>query len=132
MDDSIGYLTYAFLIVAATPFLFWIVSLLYAWVKWLFKGKKELNESYTEMSEFNNPISEEFTFSYLLGTDGEVKFALIDTSFNEIKTLEKNTLERGRHKFVLDTSLFSNGKYFLKLITNNQEITKQIIIENNS
>ena len=59
MDDSIGYLTYAFLIVAATPFLFWIVSLLYAWVKWLFKGKKELNESYTEMSEFNNPISEE-------------------------------------------------------------------------
>ena len=46
-NDAIGYFFIILLLMIAAPLIFWILSILYAWVKWLFNDRKKLNESYS-------------------------------------------------------------------------------------
>lgn len=129
-NDTIGYFFIILLVLIAAPLVFWILSVLYAWVKWLFNDKKKLNESYSFIQEIQNPIKDKFVMNYKIGTESQVDIFITDTKFNELKNLFSERQEVGKHSFTLDTNQLGNGKYFLKLQTKNQTLTKQIIIEN--
>ena len=45
-NDGIGYFFIILLVLIAAPLVFWIGSVLYAWVKWLFNDKQKLNASF--------------------------------------------------------------------------------------
>ncbi|MEN8929536.1 MAG: T9SS type A sorting domain-containing protein [Flavobacteriales bacterium] len=129
-NDAIGYFFIILLVLIIAPLVFWVISMLYAWVKWLFNDKKKLNESFSIFEEINNPIKEEYTLSYKLGQSCKVVLSIMDVKLNELKQLSAEEKEKGTHTYVLNSKLLSNGRYFIQLTTNNQKITKQIIIDN--
>lgn len=129
-NDAIGYFFIILLILIAAPLVFWIASLLYAWVKWLFHDKSKLNASYSEMSDIKNPVKGEQKITYKIGTDTEVELALSNTSFEKVNSIFREKKEIGNYHYTLDTNNIENGVYFLQLITVNHTITKKIIIEN--
>lgn len=129
-NDAIGYFFIILLVLIIAPLVFWILSLLYAWVKWLFNDKKKLNESFSFMEEIDNPIKDDYKLQYKLGQSGRVILSLTDMKLNELRQLLLEEKEKGSHSYVLNSKLLSNGKYFIQLTTNNQKITKQIIIDN--
>ena len=130
MEDAIGYFFIILLILIAAPLIFWIGSLLYAWVKWLFHDKSKLNASFSEMSDITNPVKGEENIRYKIGTNSEVELVLSNKSFKEIKSIFKENKNIGNHTFTFDTKSIDNGVYFLQLKTVNHTITKKIIIEN--
>lgn len=129
-NDAIGYFFIILLVLIIAPLVFWVLSMLYAWVKWLFNDKKKLNESFSFMEEIDNPIKDEYKLQYKLGNSSQVILSLTDVKLNELKQLFQDEKEKGVHSYVLNSKLLSNGKYFIQLTTNNQTITKQIIIDN--
>ncbi|MDA9261743.1 T9SS type A sorting domain-containing protein [Flavobacteriales bacterium] len=129
-NDAIGYFFIILLVLIIAPLVFWVLSMLYAWVLWLFKDKKKLNESFSFMEEIDNPIKDEYNIQYKLGQSSEVILSLTDVKLNELKQLSKEEKEKGSYSFMLNSKLLSNGRYFIQLTTNNQTITKQIIIDN--
>ena len=83
--DAIGYFFIILLILIAAPLVFWILSMLYAWVKWLFNDKKKLNDSYSFINEFDNPVNNNHELWYNIGTKSEVSLDLTDTKFNTLR-----------------------------------------------
>lgn len=128
--DAIGYFFIILLILIAAPLLFWLISVLYAWVKWLFNDKKKLNESFSFIDEFANPVKDQHEIWYKIGTESQIELDITDTKFNSLRNLVKESKSSGKYKHVINTKELGNGKYFLKLTTSNQTITKQIIIDN--
>ncbi len=129
-NDAIGYFFIVLLVLIAAPLVFWIGSVLYAWVKWLFNDKSKLNASYSEMSDFENPVKENITLKYKIGTDSNTRLVLCDNNFLEIKELFNEHKNKGSHSFNLEIDSIKRGSYFLEMTTSNQKITKKISIEN--
>ncbi|MEN8787471.1 MAG: T9SS type A sorting domain-containing protein [Flavobacteriales bacterium] len=129
-NDAIGYFFIVLLVLIAAPLVFWIGSVLYAWVKWLFNDKSKLNASYSEMSDFENPVKENITLKYKIGTDSNTRLVLCDNNFLEIKELFNEHKNKGSHTFNLEIDSIKRGSYFLEMTTSNQKITKKISIEN--
>ena len=129
-NDAIGYFFIILLVLIIAPLVFWFLSLLYAWVIWLFKDKKKLNESFSFMEEIENPIKDDYELQYKLGQSSRIILSLTDVKLNELKQLSNDDKQEGAHSFILNTKLLSNGRYILQLTTSNQTITKQIIIDN--
>ena len=129
-NDAIGYFFIVLLVLIAAPLVFWIGSVLYAWVKWLFNDKSKLNASYSEMSDFENPVKKNITLKYKIGTDSNTRLVLCDNNFLEIKELFNEHKNKGSHSFNLEIDSIKRGSYFLEMTTSNQKITKKISIEN--
>ena len=129
-NDAIGYFFIVLLVLIAAPLVFWIGSVLYAWVKWLFNDKSKLNASYSEMSDFENPVKENITLKYKIGTDSNTRLVLCYYNFLEIKELFNEHKNKGSHTFNLEIDSIKRGSYFLEMTTSNQKITKKISIEN--
>lgn len=129
-NDGIGYFFIILLVLIAAPLFFWIGSVLYAWVKWLFNDKQKLNASFSEMKDITNPVTGTVKLQFKLGTAGNTKLALCDNNFVEKNELFNEEKSRGNHSFELNSSSVVNGFYFLELTTTNQKITKKIVIEN--
>lgn len=129
-NDAIGYFFIILLVLIIAPLVFWVLSMFYAWLKWLLNDKKKLNESYSFMEEIENPIKDDYKLQYKLGKSSQVILSLTDVKLNELKQLSLEVKEKGVHSYILNSKLLSNGKYFIQLTTNNQKITKQIIIDN--
>ena len=125
-NDAIGYFFIILLVMIAAPLVFWIGSVFYAWVKWLFNDKAKLNASFSSIEEFRNPIHGKLKINYQLGTEGEVEFYILDLGYTIIKELKKEPQPIGKHQFEIDTTLIQNGSYFLQMKTVNQKITKTI------
>jgi hypothetical protein len=130
MEDTGKWGFLVLLLLILGPLLFWVVSLLIAWVKWLFVGKKELNDSFAVMKEFRGPISHKSIIDYELGTSGDVIIRLLDENFKEIKLLLKDYIDKGAHFLEFDTTAVNNGVYFCELITDTQKTQKRLIIRN--
>ena len=83
----------------------------------------EQDIAFFEISDLNDGI---------YGNDENEGFELFitDTKFNELRTILSESKERGTHVYELNTKELGNGMYFLKLKTENQTLTKQIVIEN--
>ena len=128
VDSSWMFSVLLFLIIG--PFVFYIVSLFIAWVKWIFIKKKELNASFAEIKDLKHPLSETITLKYKIGLDSDIKMSILDYNFKDVKTLIQKKVNSGNHKLELNTKSFANGMYFLELTTGNQKISKLIVIEN--
>lgn len=129
-NDAIGYFFIGLLVLIAAPLVFWVSSVLYAWVKWLFNDKKKLNASFSEIFDFENPVGNKTALKYKIGTEGNARLVLCDNNFLEIKELFNETKSIGVHSFQLELDSIGNGSYFLEMTTSNQKITKRIVIEN--
>ena len=106
MNDYAQWGILFLLLLIISPLIFWIVSLLITWVKWLSKGKKELNQSYAMMNDFKNPVSNTITVNVELGTKSDnLSVKLLDKGFNEIKLLHHND------NVFLHVMLVRNKKY---------------------
>ncbi len=128
-NDSIGYFFIVLLVLIAAPLVFWIASVLYAWVKWLFNDKSKLNASYSEIKDFENPVREDTKIHYKIGTDSNTRLVLCDNNFLEVNELFNEHKNKGSHAFVLKIETIKRGSYFLEMTTSNQKITKRITIE---
>ena len=126
----IGYFFIPFLILIAAPLIFWLGSLLFVWVKWLFNDKEQLNESYSYIDDIINPVSDSYTIKYKIGTDSKVKFFILNTKFEELKKLFEEDKIIGNHNYDFNSKDISNGTYFVKMVTANQTMTKKIIVAN--
>ena len=129
-NDAIGYFFIILLILIAAPLVFWIGSVFYAWVKWLFNDKEKLNASFSELNEINNPVKGIQPIIYRLGTGSKVEILLSDDSFSSFQGLFEQEQKIGKHTFNFDSKKITNGVYFLIFRTINQKITKRIVIEN--
>lgn len=123
-----GFLVLLLLIIA--PLLFWIVSLSIAWVKWLFFEKEKLNASYATMQDFRKHISNTQKIYYSLGIDTNVQLKLLNENYSEVKLLQKDFVNKGKHSVNFDSKEVPNGVYFCELVTDNQKTTKRLIVEN--
>ena len=128
VDSSWMFSVLLFLIIG--PFVFYIVSLFIAWIKWLFFKKEKINASFAEINDIKSPVSETITLKYKLGIDSDIIMSLQDYNFKDVKTLIQKKVISGDHKLELNTKTFTNGMYYLQLKTNNQKISKLIVIEN--
>ncbi|MGB1039916.1 MAG: T9SS type A sorting domain-containing protein [Flavobacteriales bacterium] len=126
----IGYFFIPFLILIAAPLIFWLGSLLFVWVKWLFNDKEQLNESYSYIHDIINPVSDSYTIKYKIGTDSKVKLFILNTKFEELKKLFEEDKIIGNHNYDFNSKDISNGTYFVKMVTANQTMTKKIIVAN--
>jgi len=112
------------------PFIFYIVSLFIAWIKWLFFKKEKLNASFSEIKDIKNPITEKINIKYNLGIDTEIQFNLLDYNYNPIQSLLNSKANKGNHVLEFDSKQYQNGQYIIQLTTDNQKITKIIDIIN--
>ena len=128
-NDAIGYFFIVLLVLIAAPLVFWIGSVLYAWVKWLFNDKSKLNASFSEMSDFENPVRQNIELKFKIGTESNTRLVLCDNNFLEVKELFNEKKPTGSHSFQLEIDSINKGSYFLEMTTMNQKITKKIIIE---
>jgi len=129
-NDGIGYFFILLLVLIAAPLVFWIGSVLYAWVKWLFNDKQKLNASYSEIKDISNPVRGTVTLTFVLGSAGKTKLVLVDNNFNEKNELFHEDKSIGKHSFEFESNGIENGSYFLEMTTINQKITKKLVIEN--
>lgn len=129
-NDGIGYFFILLLVLIAAPLVFWIGSVLYAWVKWLFNDKQKLNASYSEIKDISNPVRGTVKLTYILGSAGRTKLMLVDNNFNEKNELFHEDKSIGKHSFEFESNRIENGSYFLEMTTINQKITKKLVIEN--
>ena len=129
-NDAIGYFFIILLILIVAPLVFWISSMLYAWVKWLFNDKEKLNASFTVINDIKNPLRGVYEINYLLGSQSNVVIELADKSFKSVQELFSEQQLVGKHSFDFNTQNIKNGIYFLVLKTVNQKITKKIVIDN--
>lgn len=129
-NDGIGYFFILLLVLIAAPLVFWIGSVLYAWVKWLFNDKQKLNASYSEIKDISNPVRGTVKLTYILGSAGRTKLMLVDNNFNEKNELFHEDKSIGKHSFEFESNRLENGAYFLEMTTINQKITKKLVIEN--
>lgn len=129
-NDGIGYFFILLLVLIAAPLVFWIGSVLYAWVKWLFNDKQKLNASYSEIKDISNPVRGTVKLTYILGSAGRTKLMLVDNNFNEKNELFHEDKSIGKHSFEFESNRIENGAYFLEMTTINQKITKKLVIEN--
>ncbi len=129
-NDGIGYFFILLLVLIAAPLVFWIGSVLYAWVKWLFNDKQKLNASYSEIKDISNPVRGTVKLTYILGSAGRTKLMLVDNNFNEKNELFHEDKSIGKHSFEFESKRIENGSYFLEMTTINQKITKKLVIEN--
>ena len=85
VDSSWMFSVLLFLIIG--PFVFYIVSLFIAWIKWLFFKKEKINASFAEINDIKSPVSETITLKYKLGIDSDIIMSLQDYNFKDVKTL---------------------------------------------
>jgi hypothetical protein len=130
MEDTGQWGFLVLLILIIGPLLFWIVSLLISWVRWLFFDKEKLNASYATMQDFRIHLSNNSKFYYELGKDTNVEIKLLNEDYSQAKLFIKDFVNKGRNYIEFDSTLFDNGVYFCELITDNQKTIKRLIIEN--
>jgi hypothetical protein len=107
-----------------------LVIILYRWLL-RFLNRKSIDKTrYCELYEVENPISTgEIPFYFTTEKKRNISLRLRGEDDAEIELCNQE-YEPGGHIFRFDTGTVSNGKYFYILKTENQEITKRIVIQN--
>ncbi len=118
----------ALVILIASPILFWIISLLIVWGKWVLTKDKVEKVDYAELSDFIGAVSDKAPLKFKLGVETDTVIKLVNEEFKEIKTVLNKRLNEGYHKMDVDVTQVPTGTYFFQLITANQRITKKVII----
>jgi len=75
-----------------------------------------------------NPFTGSTEISFALKTDGKVNLSVFDASGRLVATLVNGNLSAGSHTVVWNAENVASGIYFYKLVTNNVNITKKLVL----
>ena len=107
-----------------------LIIILYRWLLRFLNRKNIDSKKFCELYEVENPVSSgEIPFYFTTEQKRNISLFLRGEDDVEIE-LCNQAYEPGGHIFRFDTVSVATGKYFYILRTENQEITKRIVIEN--
>ncbi|MEI8193447.1 MAG: hypothetical protein WCG64_06255 [Flavobacteriia bacterium] len=107
-----------------------LIIILYRWLLRFLNRKNIDSKKFCELYEVENPVSYgEIPFYFTTEQKRNISLFLRGEDDVEIE-LCNQAYEPGGHILRFDTVSVANGKYFYILRTENQEITKRIVIEN--
>ncbi|MEG8946310.1 sugar-binding protein [Rosettibacter firmus] len=87
-----------------------------------------LVQNYRLEQNYPNPFNPTTKITYALPNDGYVKLAVYDILGNEIKTLINQYQKAGVYTVDFNANNMSSGVYFYKLITNNVNLTRKMML----
>jgi len=83
-----------------------------------------------DLSIYPNPMKESTTIQFNLNKNSKVKIAIFDVLGREITTVVSKELNQGTYEYSVKRSqLMANGIYLIKIVVDNQLITKKIVVE---
>jgi hypothetical protein len=88
----------------------------------------EIPEKYALHQNYPNPFNPATTIEFQIPSSGNVKLAIYDTSGREIAVLINGRLSHGNYSYSLNSTGFSTGVYFYRLITNGFYQTRKMIL----
>jgi PKD repeat protein len=88
----------------------------------------EINGSGLNLAVYPNPFIDYTTINYVLPKSQFVEIAIFDQLGRRIETLVKAKIDSGEHQITWETKSAATGVYLLKLITEDETITKQLVI----
>jgi hypothetical protein len=80
------------------------------------------------LNVYPNPFVESTTVNYSLSKPQFVELAIIDQLGRRIETLAKSKKDSGNYQVVWQTKSVPPGVYHLKLVTEDEIITRQLVI----
>ncbi len=80
------------------------------------------------LSLYPNPARNDMTIRFGIPREEKVSLRIYDVSGREVKTLVDGRLEAGYHTIRLDSKNLPSGIYFARLVTNNYELTKKLVL----
>jgi PKD repeat protein len=88
----------------------------------------EINESGLNLAVYPNPFIDYTTINYVLPKSEYVEIAIFDQLGRRIETLVKSKKDSGEYQITWETKSAATGVYHLKLITEDETLTKQLVI----
>ncbi len=80
------------------------------------------------MQNYPNPFNPTTTIEFTLNQTAYVTLRLYDIAGREVETLVRGRLSGGTHRTVLNAGYLTSGIYFYRLETNNQAITRKLLL----
>ncbi|MCK4257209.1 T9SS type A sorting domain-containing protein, partial [candidate division WOR-3 bacterium] len=80
------------------------------------------------MSLFPNPAKSDMTIRFGIPGEEQVSLKVYDVSGREVETLENRRLKAGYYTIRLDNMNLPSGIYFARLVTDNFEETKKLVL----
>lgn len=100
----------------------------YDFDKELFDASQISSENPDEkLTVYPNPTSSEAKIGYYAETPSEIRLELVTPTGESVLLLD-DFAEKGHHEFLLDTSVYSSGQYFIRLTTNTATESQPLII----
>jgi hypothetical protein len=85
-------------------------------------------ELFSLSQNYPNPFNPTTTIAYTLGVNSKVKLSLYDMNGSEVAVLVDNKIPAGAHSVNFSGENLSSGIYFYKLQTDNQIITRKMML----
>ncbi len=90
--------------------------------------KENLSDANSDLQVFPNPTNSETTIQFSLSESQFVELKLMNVKGEEIKSLIKNELNKGKHSVILDTKNISSGIYYLRFMQGKTVIVNKLIV----
>ena len=88
------------------------------------------NATFNLTNLYPNPISaQELNIGFELKMAAQVKLTLIDITGEEVVMLKSEMMNSGMHQNTYDLPQLSKGIYFLRIETNNDVLTKKVLVQ---
>lgn len=88
-----------------------------------------VDHSIASFNVFPNPVTEESTIIFDLDETKELSISVLDITGRVLHQVYTGSLTSGTHSMSLNSNLFtSSGVYFVRMIANNEIITKKIVV----
>ena len=81
-----------------------------------------------QISIYPNPVTQTANIEFTLNNQSNMKITVLDMLGKSVMSLYEGVMNTGQHKIQLDASNLAQGIYFVKLQSNNEIITKKIMI----
>jgi len=95
------------------------------------KKTKELKNIYAKIYDLPSfVIKDDVQLGFDIPEDIYVQFRILNQQEKEVFVIHEGTLKAGEHVFLLKTNSIGNGKYFLNFVSEYQQVSKKMIIEN--
>jgi hypothetical protein len=88
-----------------------------------------LTNNNSSFSIYPNPAKGYSNLAFNLNSEGNVEVTLYNLLGENINTLQNGKMTAGQHLITFSTASLQPGVYFVKYITDNQSITKRLVIQ---
>lgn len=92
-------------------------------------GVEEVSENGITLGQnMPNPFDGNSTINFELTTASNVTFEVVDVTGKVVMELNEGNISAGAHSIVLDADKLESGVYFYSIITDNNRLTKQMVV----